>query len=57
LSQYTDAESGLVYLRARYYDPTTGQFISRDPIESVTRVPYSYAGNNPLNNVDPSGLF
>lgn len=55
--EYRDTESGLVYLRARYYDPTTGQFLTRDPIESVTREPYAYVGNNPLNGVDPTGLY
>ena len=34
-----DAETGLVYLRARYYDPSTGQFLSRDPIEDQTLAP------------------
>ena len=29
--EYRDAETGLVYLRARYYDPSTGQFLTRDP--------------------------
>jgi RHS repeat-associated protein len=51
-----DAESGLIYLRARYYDPATGQFLNRDPLVDETRAPYSYAGNNPLNRTDPSGL-
>jgi RHS repeat-associated protein len=55
--QYTDSETGLQYLRARFYDPATGQFMSRDPIEALTRQPYSYAGDNPTNRVDPSGLF
>lgn len=55
--QYTDAETGLQYLRARFYDPGTGQFISHDPLMQLTRRPYSYAINNPLNKVDPSGLF
>ncbi|MGH9223752.1 MAG: RHS repeat-associated core domain-containing protein, partial [Acidimicrobiales bacterium] len=55
--EYTDAETGFTYLRARYYDPATGQFISRDPIESVTREPYGYVGGDPLNSVDPTGLF
>lgn len=41
--QYTDAESGKIYLRARYYDPSTGQFISRDPAVATTREPYAYA--------------
>lgn len=55
--QYTDAATGLQYLRARYYDPSTGQFLSRDPIEDQTFEPYAYAGNNPANAIDPSGLF
>ncbi|MGH9280258.1 MAG: RHS repeat-associated core domain-containing protein [Acidimicrobiales bacterium] len=54
--EYTDAETGFVYLRARYYDPATGQFISRDPLEPITGTPYAYAGNDPLNFTDPSGL-
>ena len=55
--QYTDNESGLVYLRARYYDPTTGTFLTRDPIEAQTREPYGYVNGNPLNLTDPTGLF
>jgi RHS repeat-associated protein len=54
--QYRDVESGLVYLRARYYDPTTGQFLTRDPLEVVTRSSYEFAGNNPTNNLDPTGM-
>lgn len=54
--QYTDSESGLQYDRARYYSPATGQFISRDPLEAYTRVPYAYAHDNPTNSSDPSGL-
>ncbi len=55
--QYTDAETELQYLRARFYDPGTGQFLTRDPIEEQTHQPYSYARQNPLNLVDPSGLI
>jgi len=55
--QYQDSESGLYYLRARYYDPTTAQFISRDPAVVKTREPYAYVGDSPLNGSDPSGLF
>jgi RHS repeat-associated protein len=55
--QYTDAETGFQYLRARYYDPATGQFLNRDPLEAVTREPYGYVGGNPLNGTDPLGLF
>lgn len=54
--QYTDAESGLIYMRARYYDPTTGEFLTRDPAVQLTQEPYSYSSNDPLNSVDPSGL-
>jgi RHS repeat-associated protein len=54
--QYTDAESGFQYLRARYYDPGTAQFLSRDPLVSLTQAPYSYAAENPLNGSDPTGL-
>ena len=55
--EYTDAETGFVYLRNRYYDPATGQFISRDPLTAITRSPYGYVGGNPLNRTDPLGLY
>ena len=45
---------GLYYLRARYYDPTIGRFLGRDPIPFLNR--YTYVRNNPTNYVDPSGL-
>lgn len=54
--EYTDAETGFVYLRARYYDPATGQFLSRDPLTAITGAPYSYVYGNPLNGTDPLGL-
>jgi RHS repeat-associated protein len=53
---YSDSESGLIYLDARYYDPTTGQFTSVDPLQGVTQQAYSYAGDSPLDNLDLSGL-
>lgn len=53
--QYTDSQTGLVYMRARWYDPGTGQFLSQDPLWPMT-VPYAYADGNPLNVVDPLGL-
>jgi RHS repeat-associated protein len=54
--QYTDAESGLQYMRARYYDPSTGQFLTRDPWAAATRDPYAYASGDPINRRDPGGL-
>jgi RHS repeat-associated protein len=53
--QYTDAETGLVYMRARYYDPATAEFLTVDPLVSRTRLPYAYADDSPLDNSDPSG--
>lgn len=41
--------------RARYDDPATAQFLTRDPIYSQTLDAYGYAGNNPLNATDPTG--
>jgi len=54
--QYQDAESGSYYLRTRYYDPSTGQFTTFDPAELLTRHPYQYANDDPVNELDPSGL-
>ncbi|GEM_PF-3338472 len=52
---------GLIYLRARYYDPSTGRFLSKDPAggklsSPVTQNKYVYANNNPVNAGDPTGL-
>jgi len=55
--QYTDVESGLQYLQARYYDPASGQFVTRDPLVAKTRLPYAYVHGDPLNATDPSGLY
>lgn len=54
--EYTDAETGFVYLRARYHDPATGQFLSRDPLVALTGSAYGYVDGNPLNGKDPTGL-
>jgi RHS repeat-associated protein len=63
--QYTgeawDAEVELLYLRARYYQPEVGRFITRDPWAGDDQRPgtfngYVYVSNNPVNLVDPRGL-
>lgn len=48
-----DSASDLYYADARYYDPSTGRFLSQDPVASVN--PYPYAGSDPVNYADPSG--
>lgn len=48
-----DAEPGLIYLRARYYDPATGQFLEPGPAGGDHAESYGYAGDNPLNGTDP----
>jgi RHS repeat-associated protein len=53
--QYTSSDTGLIYMRARTYDPATAQFLSVDPLAVITGEPYTYAGDNPLAYGDPSG--
>ena len=53
--EYYDAETGFIYLRNRYYDPTQRRFITEDPIRDGTNW-YIYCGNNPVMYVDPWGL-
>ncbi len=51
-----DAEVGLYYNRARYYDPTLGRFLSRDPLGPVDGTNrYVYVANNPVNYTDSQG--
>jgi RHS repeat-associated protein len=54
--QYTSSDTGLIYLRARVYDPATAQFLTIDPMVSLTQQPYAYVGDNPLNLADPNGF-
>ncbi len=54
--QYTSSDTGLVYMRARVYDPATAQFLTVDPMLAITGAPYNYASDNPLNHGDASGL-
>jgi RHS repeat-associated protein len=62
-----DTDLGLYYLRARYYNPITGRFMSRDPnnpqlldpngipIDPSMLHKYLYAGGNPVDAIDPTG--
>jgi RHS repeat-associated protein len=52
-----DDTTGLMYFRARYYDPNFGRFVSEDPVGYYGGMNfYAYAGNSPVNYYDPSGL-
>jgi RHS repeat-associated protein len=55
-----DTDLGLYYLRARYYNPKTGRFLSRDSVDGSSVLPvtfhkYLYVGDNPIRFVDPLG--
>jgi RHS repeat-associated protein len=56
-SRELDSVTGLIYFRARWYDPDLGQFLSEDPIGFAARDAnlYRFAGNRPLRFNDPSG--
>jgi RHS repeat-associated protein len=57
-----DEESGLIYMKARYYDPVLGQFLNEDSFEGSLKTPpslnkYLYAAGNPVIYVDANGNF
>ncbi len=54
LGHVSDTETGLVYMRARYYDPSNGRFVSEDPAKSGMDW-FVYCDNNPVNMVDNNG--
>jgi len=61
-SHVEDADTGLLYMQARYYDPRIGRFMSMDPVGFVESNPmsfnrYLYVNNNPYKYVDPDGEF
>ena len=60
--EYYDKETGTIYLRARYYNPSNGRFTQRDSFAGKQGDPlslnlYTYCHNNPIVGVDPSGNF
>lgn len=53
-----DPDTGLIYYRARWYDPRLGRFISEDPAGLAGGINlYAYVGNDPVNKTDPLGLY
>lgn len=57
---YRDADTGLVYMQQRYYDPLVGRFLSVDPVETDPKTGehfarYRYANNNPYGYADRDG--
>ena len=59
--EQVDPETGFVFLRARYYEPQTGRFVTRDPWAGERSLPeslnrYAYTQNNPINYADHVGL-
>ena len=58
-----DTETGLYFLKTRFYDPKVGRFISQDNVSYLDPKTinglnlYAYCGNNPVMNIDPDGTF
>jgi RHS repeat-associated protein len=58
MAREIDTATGLYYVRARWYDPAMARFVSQDPIGLAGGMnTYAYAGNDPVNHRDPSGLY
>jgi RHS repeat-associated protein len=56
-TKYQDTETGLIYYGYRFYEPSTGRWLNRDPIEEEGGLNlYVYVGNNPNSFIDPLGL-
>ena len=56
LGHKQDDESGPVYMRARYYEPSSGRFVSEEPAECGLNY-YTYASDDPLNRTDTTGKY
>ena len=54
--EWQDPSVGMVYLRARWYEPGVGRFTRRDPVRLEANL-YLYASGDPINRIDPLGLL
>ena len=62
---YYDSETGFYYVSSRYYDCENRRFLNSDTTDVLTLSPtsltdknlYAYCNNNPINNIDPLGLW
>ncbi|MBE9118937.1 RHS repeat-associated core domain-containing protein [Lusitaniella coriacea LEGE 07157] len=60
--QWLESNTDFYHMRARYYDPEVGRFVSRDPVDLIetepeSSNPYQFVYNNPLIYSDPTGMF
>jgi RHS repeat-associated protein len=56
LGHESDANTGLIYMRARYMDPVLGRFLSEDPSEDGVNW-FVYCGDEPVNHTDKTGCI
>ncbi len=57
-TKYCDPETGLIYFGHRYYEPTLAAWLCRDPLEEEGGINlYGVTGGDPVNGIDPLGLF
>ncbi|MFO0940014.1 MAG: putative Ig domain-containing protein [Pirellulales bacterium] len=61
-NQWTDPVTGFVFMRSRWYDPSTARFLTMDshpvsPEDPQTINRYAFSSNDPINNFDPTGQF
>ncbi len=54
LGHLSEDQTGLIYMRSRYYDPVSGRFINQDPVYHGFNW-FAYASSNPINRIDPNG--
>jgi RHS repeat-associated protein len=55
-AQRETTDTGIQFMGARGYNPTTGQFLTPDPVRGGNETPYNYP-NDPVANIDTSGLL